>query len=37
LLAFDYGEKTNAVLENTAAAFRDFNFDTAVELLNGLK
>jgi hypothetical protein len=37
LLAFDYGEKTNAVLENTAAAFKDFNFDTVTELLNRLK
>jgi CheY-like chemotaxis protein len=36
LLAFDYGEKTNAVLENAAAAFKDFNFDSVTELLNGL-
>ncbi|MDR0456648.1 MAG: response regulator [Treponema sp.] len=37
LLAFDFGEQSNAVLENAAAAFRDFKFDAAVELLNGLK
>jgi HPt (histidine-containing phosphotransfer) domain-containing protein len=36
LLAYDFGEKNNAVLENTATAFRDFNFDTVTELLNGL-
>jgi signal transduction histidine kinase/DNA-binding NarL/FixJ family response regulator len=37
LLVFDFGEKTNAVLENAAAAFKDFNFDSVTELLNGLK
>ncbi|MDR0487759.1 MAG: response regulator, partial [Treponema sp.] len=37
LLTFDFGEQNNAVLENAAAAFRDFNFDAAAELLNGLK
>jgi hypothetical protein len=37
LLARDFGEKNNAVLENAAAAFKDFNFDAVTELLNGLK
>jgi HPt (histidine-containing phosphotransfer) domain-containing protein len=37
LLAFDYGEKSNVVLEDAVAAFRDFNFDAVTELLNGLK
>jgi hypothetical protein len=36
LLAWDFGEN-NAVLENAAAAFREFNFDTVAELLSGLK
>jgi CheY-like chemotaxis protein len=37
LLAYDFGEQNNAVLENAAAAFRDFDFNTAAELLKGLK
>jgi CheY-like chemotaxis protein len=37
LLTYDFGEKINAVLENAAAAFNDFNFDAVTELLNGLK
>jgi HPt (histidine-containing phosphotransfer) domain-containing protein len=36
LLGYDFGEQGNAVLENAAAAFRDFNFDTAAELLKGI-
>jgi hypothetical protein len=37
LLAYDFGGQSNAVLENTASAFKDFNFDAVTELLNGLK
>jgi len=34
LLTYDFGEHNNALLENTAAAFRDFNYDAVTELLN---
>jgi CheY-like chemotaxis protein len=37
LLNYDFGEQSNAVLENAASAFKDFNFDAVTELLNGLK
>jgi HPt (histidine-containing phosphotransfer) domain-containing protein len=37
LLAFDFGEQSNAVLENAAAAFRDFKYDAVTELLSSLK
>jgi CheY-like chemotaxis protein len=37
LLVFDFGEQSNAVLENAAAAFNDFNFDAVKELLSRLK
>jgi HPt (histidine-containing phosphotransfer) domain-containing protein len=37
LLAYDFGGKSNAILENAAAAFKEFNFDTVTELLSGLK
>jgi signal transduction histidine kinase/DNA-binding NarL/FixJ family response regulator/HPt (histidine-containing phosphotransfer) domain-containing protein len=36
LLTYDFGERNNALLENAAAAFKDFNFDAAAELLNKL-
>jgi HPt (histidine-containing phosphotransfer) domain-containing protein len=34
LLSFDFGERNNALLEDAAAAFRDFNYEAAVELLS---
>jgi signal transduction histidine kinase/response regulator RpfG family c-di-GMP phosphodiesterase len=36
LLTYDFGERNNAVLENAAAAFKDFNYDVVTELLNKL-
>jgi signal transduction histidine kinase/FixJ family two-component response regulator len=37
LLAYDFGEQNNALLENTASTFRIFNYDSVTELLNQLK
>jgi CheY-like chemotaxis protein len=37
LLTYDFGEQNNAILESAAAAFKDFNYDAAVEQLNKLK
>jgi len=37
LLTYDFGDKNNALLENTAAAFNDFRYEAAAELLNKLK
>jgi hypothetical protein len=34
LLVYDYGEQNNGLLENAAAAFKDFNFEAATELLS---
>jgi len=34
LLAYDFGEQNNALLENAAAAFKDFNYDAVTELLH---
>jgi signal transduction histidine kinase/DNA-binding NarL/FixJ family response regulator len=36
-LNYDFGEQNNADLENVVAAFKDFNFDSANEILNKLK
>jgi CheY-like chemotaxis protein len=37
LLACDFGARNNALLETTAAAFKEFNFNAVTELLNKLK
>jgi signal transduction histidine kinase/DNA-binding NarL/FixJ family response regulator len=37
LLAYDFGEQNNALLTNTASAFKVFNYDSVTELLNRLK
>jgi signal transduction histidine kinase/CheY-like chemotaxis protein len=37
LLAYDFGEQNNVLLENTASTFRIFNFASVTELLNKLK
>jgi signal transduction histidine kinase/DNA-binding NarL/FixJ family response regulator/HPt (histidine-containing phosphotransfer) domain-containing protein len=37
LLAYDFGEQNNALLENIASSFRIFNFKTVTELLNKIK
>jgi signal transduction histidine kinase/DNA-binding NarL/FixJ family response regulator len=37
LLAYDFGAHNNVFLENTAAAFKEFNFSLAAELLTKLK
>jgi len=37
LLVYDFGGQKNAFLENTASAFKDFNFALSTELLNKLK
>jgi CheY-like chemotaxis protein len=37
LLTYDFGEQNNASLESAAAAFKEFNYDAAVEQLNKLK
>jgi signal transduction histidine kinase/response regulator RpfG family c-di-GMP phosphodiesterase len=34
LLVYDFGERNNAVLEDAAAAFKDFNFEAVKELLS---
>jgi len=36
LLDYDFGRQNNALLENAAAAFRNFNYDAVTELLNKL-
>jgi len=36
LLDYDFGGQNNALLENAAAAFRNFNYDAVTELLNKL-
>jgi len=34
LLEYDFGAQNNVLLENAAAAFREFNYDAAAEILN---
>ena len=36
LLAYDFGGQNNSILENAAAAFKNFNYDAVTELLNRL-
>jgi signal transduction histidine kinase/DNA-binding NarL/FixJ family response regulator len=36
LLTYDFGERTDAILENAAAAFKDFKYNAVTELLNKL-
>jgi len=36
LLTYDFGAQNNAILENAAAAFKNFNYDAVTELLNKL-
>jgi CheY-like chemotaxis protein len=37
LLAYDYGEQNNSLLENAAAAFREYNHNAAAELLKTVR
>jgi CheY-like chemotaxis protein len=37
LLAYDFGDETNSLLENTATAFKNFDFDGATESLKPVK
>jgi HPt (histidine-containing phosphotransfer) domain-containing protein len=36
LLAYDFGEETNQLLENTIAAFKNYDFDSAVKNLKSI-
>jgi len=37
LLTFDFGERNNDLLESISKAFKDFNFNDAIDLLNKLQ